>query len=42
MFKRQLEDITIEGVTDVLNKREIIQKQFCCLQYVCTILWEAI
>ena len=38
LLNSNLEDITIEGVTDVL----IIQRQFCCLQSVCIILWEAI
>ena len=37
-----LEDLTIEGVTDVLINGETIQKLFCYLLSVCIIFWEAI
>ena len=36
-------DITIEGVTDVLNKTGLtILRRFCFLPFVCIILWEVI
>ena len=37
-----LEDITIEGVTDVLNACRRSRKRFCFLQCVCIIFWEVI
>ena len=42
LLNSNLEDITVEGVTDVLNKRGDHPKRCCCLRYVCIILWEAI
>ena len=43
LLSGNLEDITIEGVTDVLNKRKgKILRRCCFLPFVCIILWEVI
>lgn len=42
LLNGNLEDITIEGVTDVLNKLEENRKQFFYLPFVCIIFWDAI
>lgn len=40
LLNGNLEDVTIEGVTDVLKKLEKNRKQCFFLQYVCTIFWD--
>lgn len=42
LLNGNLEDVTIEGVTDVLRNEKIIRKQYCYLPCVCIIFWDVI
>ncbi len=42
LLNGNLEDVTIEGVTDVLKKRDEIRKQYLYLPCACIIFWDVI
>ena len=42
LLNGNLEDVTIEGVADVLKKRAIIRRRYYYLQYACIIFWDVI